>query len=289
MGHVNQSIAFAKHLEAEYQIISLRFKHPILKTLSYFLDKCRVYTLFLFRFEKPLNVSYDLIVSAGSSTYYANKALAKKLKSKSVTMMLPKGYRYDFDVIFAQVHDNPPLQNNIISLPANMSFTQPKGLFSPFKQCIGIILGGNNTIFTMDAIKLKMQLDSITQKFKGYDIALTTSPRTPFHIEKLLEDYKFAYTVIFSQYKINPIADFLHHCETVFITMDSTSMISEAISYGNANVEVLPLNDAKDNKFYTMVKNLEKQEFLHIFDGTVAGKNKKINFGIMAQKGLTLI
>ena len=289
MGHLNQSIAFAKHANATYEIVPVIFTCKFSKILSYLFDFLHIYSTVLFKLEKPLLQKFDAIVSAGSSTYYANKTLSRICGFKSITMMLPKGYRYDFDVIFAQTHDNPPLRKNIISLPANMSFTQPQGLFSPLKPSIGIIIGGNNAIFTMDAGKLKTQLDSIAQKFKDYDIALTTSPRTPLHIEKLLEDYHFAYTVIFSHHKINPIADFLHHCKTVFITMDSTSMISEAISYGNANVEILPLNDAQDNKFYAMVENLEKQEFLHIFDGTVAGKNKKIDFGIMAQKGLDLV
>lgn len=284
MGHVNQSIAFAKHLEAEYQIISLRFKHPILKTLSYFLDKCRVYTLFLFRFEKPLNVSYDLIVSAGSSTYYANKALAKKLKSKSVTMMLPKGYRYDFNLIFAQSHDNPPKQKNIIEIPANFSYVEPKRLFSPEKKSIGIIIGGNNPHFTMQRLDIKHYVDFIFQHYADYEIAVTTSPRTPRDIEILLKKYPFSYRVIFSEKKINPIADFLHHCERVFITIDSTSMISEAISYGESYIEILPLSRPKQNKFYSMAHMLSSQGYVHFFDGTTAQQNKKIDFQALAKK-----
>lgn len=289
MGHLNQSIAFAKHLGANYEIIPVAFTCKFAKALSYLCDFLHIYSTGLFKLEKPLLQKVDAIVSAGSNTYYANKTLSRIYGLKSITMMLPKGYKYNFDVIFAQTHDNPPIKKNIIVLPANMSFTQPQGIFSPLKKSIGIIIGGNNAIFTMDSATLKAQLDFIVEKFKDYDIAITTSPRTPKHIEALLEHYNFTYTVIFSSNPSNPISDFLHHCETVFITMDSTSMISEAISYGNANVEILPLNDAKDNKFYTMVENLEKEEFLHLFDGNIAEKNKKIDFSIMAQKGLNLI
>jgi len=287
MGHLNQSIAFAKHLNAHYEIIPVTFRYKIYKVLSYVLDYFKIYTQALFHAHTLPRTSFDLVVSAGSSTYYANKTLSKKLGIKSVAMMLPQSYRYDFDLIFAQEHDTPPLQPNITVLPANFSFVEPKGLFTPHKKAVGVIIGGNNSLFIMSTQHLKQQLDFIFEIFHDYEIAVTTSPRTPKEIETLIESYPFAYSVIFSQNKINPISDFLHHCEIVFITMDSTSMISEAISYGASYVEILPLNNAKENKFSTMAHNLEKEGYLHIFDGKIAHKNKKIDFEMYAKKALS--
>lgn len=284
MGHLNQSIALAKHLGAHYDVLPVTFTCKVFKLLSYALDRLKIYTSALFKVDPSITQNYDCIVSAGSSTYYANKTLSRKLGIKSVAMMLPQSYRYDFDLIFAQAHDHPPKQNNIISLPANFSYVEPKGLFVPKGKSIGIIIGGNNALFTMDQERLKAQLDFIFKAFQGYDIAVTTSPRTPKEIEHLVESYPFAYSVIFSQNKINPIADFVAQCEVVFITMDSTSMISEAISYGTACVEILPLNEAKNNKFFTMARNLEKEGYLHLFDGTLGNKNLKIDFNHYAQK-----
>jgi len=288
MGHLNQSIAFAKHLKAAYDIVPVHFTCKACKLISYLFDACKLYSSILFKLETPLTQHYDMIVSAGSSTYYANKTLARKLGSKSVTMMLPQSYRYDFNLVFAQSHDNPPYQPNIITLPANFSYVEPQGLFTPKgNSAIGIIIGGNNTHFTMDKERLKKQLDFIFERFEGYEIAVTTSPRTPKEIETLVESYPFAYRVIFSHNKINPIADFLHSCEVVFITIDSTSMISEAISYGTSCVEILPLNDAKTNKFFTMTETLQAQKYVHLFDGTLAHHNRKIDFQSYAQKALT--
>jgi len=192
--------------------------------------------------------------------------------------MLPKNYRFDFDFIFAQSHDNPPKQNNTIEIPANFSFMKPKGIFKSKNKSIGIIIGGDNSIFEMTAKVLKKQLDYIKNKFSGYDIAITTSPRTPKKIEELVESYGFEYSVIFSKNKINPIADFLNRCEYVFITIDSTSMISEAISFGNSFIEILPINEKKDNKFFKMTKTLEEKDFVHIFNGKIKKQNKKTNF-----------
>lgn len=283
-GHLNQSIAFAKHSQANYDIIHVAFTSKFAKILSYFFDFMRLYTNTLFKLDKPVNHSYDAIISAGSNTYYAAKTLAKTHGLKSITMMLPKGYRYDFDTIFAQAHDNPPSRNNIIALPANFSFTEPKGYFTPSKKAVGIIIGGNNSVLKMHTQTLKQQLDFIVKHFHDYDIALTTSPRTSQAIEELIKNYVFAYKVIFSQNPINPIGDFLHHCELVFITMDSTSMISEAISYGSACVEVLPLEEKHNNKFFTMIHKLEHDNFLHIFDGTIAHHNQKIDFRLFTPK-----
>ena len=36
-----------------------------------------------------------------------NKAVARRLGIPSVAVMLPRGYRFDFDLIIAQAHDDP--------------------------------------------------------------------------------------------------------------------------------------------------------------------------------------
>lgn len=287
MGHLNQSLALAHYLQATYTIIPVNFTCKLFKPLSYMLDFFKIYTPLLFKLESPLPQNFEMIVCAGSNTYYAAKTLSRYYHVKSITMMLPKNYRYDFDLIFAQSHDQPPKQENIIGIPANVSFTKPQGLFVPHSKSIGIIIGGNNAHFTMDKERLKAQLETIFEQFQGYEIAVTTSPRTPKEIEMLLENYPFSYSVIFSRNKINPIADFLHHCEVVFITMDSTSMMSEAISYGNSCVEILPLDEHTHTKFHTMAHRLEEKKYAHIFNGVVAYYAYKLNFKELIQKAIT--
>ena len=63
-------------------------------------------------------------------------------------------------------------------------------------------------------------------------------------------------------------------------------MISEAISYGNAAVIVLPLLVKRENKFSSLVTSLEGEGYLHIFDGTIEQKNRKIDFSSFAKKVL---
>ena len=265
-----------KYLDISYDVVSVKFKYRWLKAFSYILDKISIHTEKLF--DVQIDKKYDIVVGTGSTTSYATKALAKRMHATSVAMMLPRGYRYDFDIIFAQSHDNPSKQENIIKIPANFSYVEPKGLYQAKKHSIGIVIGGNNKIFTMSKEKLQAQLDTIVAAYRDYEVAITTSPRTSEEIELLVASYGFDYEVLFSKNPINPIPDFLEQCESVFITGDSTSMISEAVSYGQSNVVVLPLESKEANKFTRFIETLEQEGYLHIFDGTIQKRNRKIDF-----------
>jgi hypothetical protein len=276
MGHLNQSLAFVKYVDAVYDVVPVKFRYKWCKALSYILDKIGIYTSKLF--DVQIDKKYDMVVGTGSTTSYATKVFAKKMHATSIAMMLPQGYRYDFDIIFAQSHDNPPLQANIIKIPANFSYVEPKGIYKAQKKSLGIVIGGDNKLFTLSKEKLREQLDFLKQYYEGYEIAVTTSPRSSEEIELLVASYGFDYEVIFSKNPINPIPDLLEQCETVCITGDSTSMISEAISYGKSNVVVLPLECKEANKFTRFTVSLEKEGYLHIFNGDIKNKNKKIDF-----------
>ena len=278
MGHLNQCIALAKYAGYEYRICHVSYKRRYLKSLSYLLDRLHWYTDALFNCENLSDERFDYIIAAGSTTAYPLKVLARKYDAKSIAMMLPKGYRYDYDVIFAQSHDNPPQQDNICVLPANFSFSEPQGLYRAEKKSIGIVIGGDNKVFSFSLDELSRQLKHIFESFNGYEFAVTTSPRTSVEIEDLLEHYDFVYRVIYSKNPVNPIPDFLHQCDRVFITQDSTSMISEAVSSGKACIEVLPLPSGGDNKFTRLIHGLQKEGYLHIYDGTFADANRKIDF-----------
>ncbi|MBE0491403.1 MAG: mitochondrial fission ELM1 family protein [Sulfurospirillum sp.] len=254
-GHLGQSLAFAKLKKCEYDIIE--FKND-LKFLTYILDFFHIYiNLFSLHVSR---YDYKAIISTGSATYYANKYLAKKLGTKSIALMLPQGFRYsDFDYIFAQSHDNPPKDKNIIEIPINFSFSKPKGyLQKNEKQSLAIILGGDNKIFKMRVDTIKKHLDNIFETYPNHLKYITTSRRTPKEVEQLLEDYAFDYKLIYSQEPtINPIGDFLQICAVLFISIDSTSMLSEAKANSEASLHVIDLvATEKDTKYHKIAKNI---------------------------------
>jgi len=285
-GHLNQSIAFARYMGLSYDVAEVLPRFRWSKAATLLFDMLGVRTQKLFWPVSFEDKRYDYVVGTGSWTYYMTKVIAKYLGARSVAMMLPKGYRYDFDLIFAQYHDKPPRGSNIIEIPANFAYVEPQGLYRAKNKALGLVIGGDNSLFTMEREMLKSQLDFILDHFKSYEVAVTTSPRTPKEIEALIETYGFDYQVIYSKNPVNPIADFLEQCETVCITGDSTSMISEAVSYGNANIVVLPLRAKSPNKFTKFVESLEKEGYVHLFNGTIKLVHKKIDFSHYIQKVL---
>ena len=268
-GHLNQSIAFCKIKNISYDILEVKFKLKIFKLFSYILDKFDRYSDELFKDYKKYNYDfYDAVVSTGSGTYYFNKFISKTYNLKSIALMLPKSYKYsDFDYIIAQKHDNPPQLENILAVPLNLSYTVPKKIIKSNKKSIGIILGGDNSTFTMDVENIKNVLNLIFKNYDGYLKYVTTSRRTSRQIEDLLSQYEFDYKLIYSDTPtINPIPDFINLCSELFITIDSTSMLSEARANTDADISIIELRSKKfETKFHNLAHTVnstkEKVDF----------------------------
>ncbi len=207
--------------------------------------------------DRNLNFAdFDLFVGAGSTTYYALKFYARRYAKPSIALMYPKGYRKDFSVIIAGAHDRPKPRANLKISPVSLSFSRPQGLYRPQRKAVGFIIGGPNSCFEMGDEILK-QIETVRAQFADCEFALTTSPRTPRATESALEKLSWDYSVIYSREPVNPIGDFLAQCEWVFISEDSVSMISDAVSNGSASVAILSLK-RKDahNKFDDFISAL---------------------------------
>ena len=207
--------------------------------------------------DRNLNFAdFDLFVSAGSTTYYALKFYARRYAKPSVALMYPKGYRKDFSIIIAGAHDRPKPRANLKISPVSLSFSRPQGLYRPQRKAVGFIIGGPNSCFEMGDEILK-QIEDVRAQFADCEFALTTSPRTPRATESALAKLSWDYSVIYSREPVNPIDDFLAQCEWVFISEDSVSMISEAVSNGRASVVILSLKRKyAHNKFDDFISAL---------------------------------
>jgi len=278
-GHVNQSIALARHLRRPFDTVAVHFRNRSCKPLSFLLDHVGVYAPSLLRWDPP-GGDFCAVVSAGSETYYANKVLARRLGVPAVAIMLPRGYRFDFDWIIAQEHDRPPRRGNIIVLPVNLSRVEPQGVFRPRagERYVALVVGGPNRVYRFDRDKFRQALDAVFACFPDFRIVVTTSRRTPADIEEEIDRYPFEEKVIYSRDPVNPIPDFLASCEYVFITADSTSMISEAVTFGRARIEIIPLPTRKDpGKYGRMTGTLVELGCVHLFDGRPGTADRKID------------
>ncbi|MRI83444.1 MAG: hypothetical protein C6I00_03400 [Nitratiruptor sp.] len=272
-GHLNQALAFCHYAGLEYEIVEVRFRSRLAKGLGYGLDWLGLYTRRLFE-PFALRGPFDLVVGAGSSTYYALKLLAREYGAKSVALMNPKGFRKDFDLIFTQPHD----KGEGIEIPVNFAYAKATGLVELGPRDVAFVVGGPNKRFAMEPEEIEQVAEFLFANFDGKRV-LSTSPRTPRAIEELLEGYPWDYKVIYSKNPINPIGDFLQ-AGYVFITQDSTSMISEALSGGRAAVEVVKLK-GDGGKFQRFVEYLAQEGYLHLFDGALGNARRKVDFGFV--------
>ncbi len=297
-GHFNQSIAFCKHLGLDYKSIEVAYKSKPHKALSYLLDHLNIYSENLFTQSlKPKTQSLSHIVSTGSTTYYANKLLAKKLGCPNVAILHPKGYRLDFSHIFCPFYDHPPKRKNITELPLNLCvadetfFAEKTAEFNSkhtsAKPTVGIIIGGPNAVSEIDAGEIQRQLEQIFEKTEGMERWVTTSRRTPKQVEGVIDGFDFDYKLINSRDPYNPIPAFIQLCDRLFVTSDSASMVSECASFGTAKVEVLMNRQLKTpNKFEELIQGLETSGAVHVFNGTLGTADTKIDLGSLLQTSM---
>ncbi len=297
-GHFNQSIALCRHLGLEHAVLEVAYRSRACKGLSYLLDRIGIHTDALFTQRlAPRGPNPSWIVSTGSTTYYANKLLARRLHLPNIAILHPKGYRLDFSHIFCPAYDHPPKRGNITELPLNLCAADPsffEAKAEEFRQrhpsekpAIGIIIGGPNAVSDIDPAAMEQQMERIFEATEGCERWVTTSRRTPKAIEALVDGFRFDYKLINSRDPYNPIPAFIKLCDRMFVTSDSASMVSECASFGTAKVEILMNRQLKSpNKFEELIHGLQELGAVHIFDGTLGQAAKKIDLGPLLKKAV---
>lgn len=273
MGHENQSLALAQALGCDFVRQPLAFKSKGCKALSYLCDHLGLHTLSFFQQAQALKAfvpPFDVVIGTGSGTFYATKVLARRLGAKSAVVLYPRGYRLnDFDCILAPHFDHPQKAHHVIEIPCNLVREQPtfyteqtnafkahylKQTGRPYNeqaQAVALIIGGPNSCATMTPSWMEEQLTTIFKTHPGCEFWVTTSRRTPPDVERLVERFPFTYRLIFSHDHFNPIPGFVMLAHTLFVTAESTGMLSEASVFGQATVHVMDNLKPGTNKFRT--------------------------------------
>jgi hypothetical protein len=295
-GHENQSIALCRHLGLEFEKTTVSYPWKPTKALSYLFDRLKIYSSALFTCHLP-PATCHVLISTGSTTFYPNKVLARKLGLPNIAILNPKGYRPDFTKILCPAYDHPPKRNNIIELPLNLCAADPsffadkanefKAKHAQQKPAAGFIIGGPNAVSVIDAGELKKQLEKAFVLTEGCERWVTTSRRTPKDVEAVIESLPFDYRLINSRNPYNPVPAFIQLCDRLFVTSDSASMISECASFGTASVEILMNRQTRTpNKFEELIQGLEKLNAVHVFNGTLGAANCKIDLSALLNEKL---
>ncbi len=277
-GHENQSRALARGLGIdETRLAAVAFQSKFAKTLSYLLDNMGLRTLKLFEalpLDELRTYAPSLVIGTGSGTFYAAKALARALGVKCAVNLFPRGYDISsFDCILAPEFDNPPARPNIVSLPVNLvasdeafyaagvkSFHErhtPSG-----KDAVAVIVGGPNKCSTMTPEWMKARLDEIFAATPECEHWATTSRRTPAGVEAVVDSFPFDYKLLYSREHYNPIPAFVKLAKKLYVTAESTGMLSEACTFGEAEVFALDNLNPGHHKFRRFIEGLAASGFV---------------------------
>ena len=317
-GHENQSKAFARALGYGFDLVEVHFKSKFHKALSYLFDHLNIRTRTLLCSPSPLifTSSYCGVIGTGSGTFYAAKAVAKKLGVKCGVVLYPRGYDIkSFDCVLAPAFDRPKSAANVIEIPANLvandeafyekgvgAFLEKRGEQQAHNnkgEAVAVIVGGPNKCSTMTPEWMKSQLDAIfTQRSNQSSLTdvqlpatncqlpthqywVTTSRRTPPEVEAVVDSYPWDYKLLYSRDHFNPIPAFVKLAKKLYVTAESTGMLSEACTFGAA--EVIALDNLKPgpHKFRRFVEDLRKGGYI---DG-----NRKVNLSVQFARAKTLM
>ena len=307
-GHENQSKAFARALGCEFDLVEVHFKSKFHKALSYLLDHLNIWTRTLLCSPSPLTFtsSYCGVIGTGSGTFYAAKAMAKKLGVKCGVVLYPRGYDIaSFDCVLAPAFDRPKSAANVIEIPANLVANDEafysKGI-EDFKahygkcsnggmfECsnaVAVIVGGPNKCSTMTPEWMKTQLDDIfnsniqTSEHSNIQYWVTTSRRTPPAVEQVVDSYPWDYKLLYSKDHFNPIPAFVKLAKKLYVTAESTGMLSESCTFGTAEVIALDNLNPGPHKFRRFVEDLRKGGYV---DG-----NRKVDLSAQFARAKSLM
>ena len=320
-GHENQSKAFARALGCEFELVEVHFKSKFHKALSYLLDRAGVRTM------KLLSTAVDCgrmqskpvaVIGTGSGTFYAAKAMARKLGVKCGVVLYPRGYDIpSFDCVLAPAFDRPKKAANVIEISANLvandeafyakgveAFLEKRGRDAPAPKegvvlvsgagaprprvpAVAVIVGGPNKCSTMTAGWMKTQLDAIfnsntqTRQNSKTEFWVTTSRRTPPAVEAVVDSYPWDYKLLYSKEHFNPIPAFVKLAKRLYVTAESTGMLSEACTFGAAEVVTLDNLKPGPHKFRRFVEDLRKGGYV---DG-----NRKIDLSAQFARAKALM
>ena len=264
-GHENQSKAFARALGYDFEIKEIHFKGAVWKALSYLFDHLGLHTLSLYQGSLPdlhADDGHVAVLGTGSGTFYAAKTIARQLGVKCGVVLYPRGYKIaTFDCILAPAFDQPPPASNVIEIPANLvandatfyengtAAFRAKYAYDATRPAVGVIIGGPNKCSTMTADWMRDELTKLFADTPDCEHWVTTSRRTPAEVEAVVDTFPFDYKLLYSKDHFNPIPAFVSLAKVLYVTAESTGMLSEACTFGTAEVRVLDNLNPGPHKF----------------------------------------
>ncbi|MBN1353499.1 MAG: mitochondrial fission ELM1 family protein, partial [Candidatus Omnitrophica bacterium] len=272
-GHLNQSLALCKLLkkyredsgyapqDTEVEVVDIKFKSRLRKSLldifslfsGNWCQGCMKCLKFCLR-EESYNTLFrrysDINVSCGSGVTAVNRFFSIENNSKSACIMKPSVLGLGkFDMVVLPQHDGvsakegkrivtdvvPNLIDEKYMKDSAASILAAAGVEKGRR--IGVLLGGNNSSFTLTVRAAEELLDKVLRAAENLDaeILFTTSRRTPPDVERFIKDRlrqeKRCRLLVIANENNTPhtVAGIMGLSGVIIVSCDSVSMISEAV------------------------------------------------------------
>ena len=291
-GHDGQVLGVIKTLrDAGYDVltktVSVRWKihllRGLLRLISRKLSKYPNFIstkliLFCYKFSSVNEV--DVIISGGANLAPLNLAISKTLKVKNIHLSTPRDWKIsDFSAYITSSKVSSSPSNLVPEIVPNQfdpktckdvgtKFISEKGI-EGIKFSL-LVLGGDGIGYTYT----KKEWIEILDNFSSYCESKESSPlfitsrRTPKEIEDLIKHrYDVSMSVLFHSEKARGKFDhLLYIADDIFVTEDSSTMISEAVSSGKKVASIFPQNIKAPDKYLQIIIKYESLGFIERCD-----------------------
>jgi len=188
----------------------------------------------------------------------------QSLKSKGVFTVYVQDPRLDpaqFDVVIVPEHDELASDNVLSTIGSPNRITperlaEDKDLITPkLDKKAAFLIGGKSKTHRYTPADVNAHAELMADLLEqGWEVFLTSSRRTPIHALKYfsLFDQDFEQFHFYDGRGPNPYFAYLHHADMIFVTEDSTNMLTEACTTGKP-VFRLPMG----GKFAKLYERLE--------------------------------
>tara|TARA_B110000444_G_scaffold197147_1_gene187935 strand:- start:78 stop:1058 length:981 start_codon:yes stop_codon:yes gene_type:complete len=279
-GHLNQSIGIAnilsEDLEFSLTIINLSMKYSSLQPLL------RLYQRFLCRNFNKINAGkvinlfhpiyvddFDLLIATGGNTAYISASLGKKKNIKVIQIGSVKGIdlnNYSAHITIEPKDDSP---NNVVTSLAPTRYSPIETINREKKNKALFLIGGNGSGYKYNLDDWSELVRNI-KKFKedsNVSPIIVTSRRTNKAHEEFIYEQTLSFSsscsIWFHKGGVNTdLSTLFNQVDSIFVTEESSMMITEAISSGLPVCTLHPKSIKSPKSFSDQISKLRNMNFI---------------------------